>query len=153
MPVTERLVQPLLETIIRHPRVVLTAFLLAAVALGWEARHFQIDASADTLLTKNDKDYIRTQIVNRRFSPQEFLLVAYKPKKWPVFSEQSFKDLMTLRRRLGEMDRVAAVHSILDVPLLSLTGGDLGSIKDPSQWTVENKHFKLEQIRQALSSA
>jgi len=150
MPVTERLVQPLLETIIRHPRVVLTAFLLAAVALGWEARHFQIDASADTLLTKNDKDYIRTQIVNRRFSPQEFLLVAYKPKKWPVFSEQSFKDLMTLRRRLGEMDRVAAVHSILDVPLLSLTGGDLGSIKDPSQWTVENKHFKLEQIRQAF---
>lgn len=151
MPNTEKLFHPLLNIIISHPRVVLGIFLLCTAALGWQARNFRVDASADTLLMRNDPDYIRTEAVNRRFSPQEFLLVAYKPKKGPLLSERTFRDLRTLSKKIRRIPRVESVRSILDVPLFSLVEGGLPSLKDPSRWDMEHRHYSIAQLKKAFT--
>jgi predicted RND superfamily exporter protein len=150
MPNTERLVHLLLEPIISHPKIVLTIFLICTGVLGWQARHFQIDASADTLLMRDDPDYIRTEVVNRRFSPQEFLLVAYKPKNGPLLSGQTIKDISSLSEKLRRLPRVESVRSILDVPLFSLVEGGLSSLKKPSDWTMEHRHYRTDQLKMAF---
>jgi hypothetical protein len=129
---------------------VLAIFLLCASLLGWQARHFEIDASADTLLMRDDKNYIQTQIMNRRFSPQEFLLVAYKPKDHTLLSEQTFRDLRSLSKKLRGLERVESVRSILNVPLLTLADGGLSSQVKPSEWTMEHRRFSVAQLREAL---
>jgi len=152
MPSTraESLVHKLLGIIVSRPKAVLVLFLLCTGALGWQARHFEIDASADTLLMRDDPDYIRTRIVQRRFSPQEFLLVAYKPKDRPLFSEQTFSDLGSLSKKLRRLDRVESVRSILNVPLFSQVEGGLSSLKDPSDWTMEHRHYSNAQLKEAF---
>jgi hypothetical protein len=147
MPITDKSVHALLGAIISHPKAVLVIFFLGTCVLGWQARHFQIDASADTLLMRNDPNYIQTQVVNRRFSPQEFLLVAYKPRNRPLFSEQTFEDLRTLSAKLRRLDRVESVRSILNVPLFSQIEGGISSIKDLSQSTVEHRNYPITQIK------
>jgi hypothetical protein len=149
MPSTERL-HTLLGTIVSHPRAVLAVFLLCTVALGWRAKDFQIDASADTLLMRDDPNYIRTRIVNRRFSPQEFLLVVYKPRNAPLLSEKTFKDLRTLAEKLRALDRVESVRSILNVPLFFQVEGGLTALKDPSELTLEKRHYGIAQLRKAF---
>ena len=67
-PISNRLQQALLH----HPGIVLTVFLAVTVVLGWQARNFEVDASAETLLTQDNEHYINTQLVNRQFSPDEF---------------------------------------------------------------------------------
>lgn len=150
MSSTERPVAALLGTIISHPRTVLAVFLLCTAALGWEARHFQIDASADTLLMRDDPDYIRTQVVNRRFSPREFLLVVYKPNHRPLFSERTFRDLRALREKLRRLPRVESVRSMLDVPLFSRMKGGISSWKDLSRWTVEHHKYSAAQLEESF---
>ncbi len=150
MRIIEGPAQFLLDRIVSFPRTVLFIFLAATAVLGWQARHFAIDASADTLLTKDNRDYIQTLLVNRRFSPQEFLLVVYRPRTDAVFSPQTFSDLQALGRKLDAMDRVQSTRSILNVPLLSLAGADLSTLTDPSQWTEEKKHFEIGQLQQAF---
>lgn len=148
MPIINRLSHLFLETVIFHPKKILALFVALTVALGWQARNFRIDASADTLLMQNDPNYILTQTVNHRFSPQEFLLVAYKPKNHPLLSEQTFSDLRALERKLLKIDRVESVRSILNVPLFSQIQGGIASADDISQWTITLKDFSINQIKE-----
>lgn len=141
----------MLAFIVAHPRPVLAVFVVCAGLLGWQARHFQIDASEETLLTPNNVNYIRTQIMNRRFAPEEFLLVAYRPRHWPVFSRQTFGDLRELSARLRRLERVKSVRSILNVPLLRLAEKDASLELDPSALTVDKAHFSLPRIRRAFT--
>ncbi|MEX1197473.1 MAG: MMPL family transporter [Pseudohongiellaceae bacterium] len=140
----------LVDVITRHPLVVLALFVVGSAALGWQARHFQIDASADTLLTQDNEHYIRTQVMNQRFAPQEFLLVAYAPKDGELFSEQSLADLRSLSQQLLALERVESVRSVLNVPLLSLMEGGLGNF-DADAWTHEQQQFSSEQLTTAFA--
>jgi predicted RND superfamily exporter protein len=97
MPITDSPVRAILGAVVAHPKAVLIVFLLCTGALGWQARKFEIDASADTLLMRDDPNYVLSRVLNRRFSPQEFLLVAYRPLDRPLFSPQTFRDIRELR--------------------------------------------------------
>lgn len=146
----EKIVQWTIGRVTAHPRIVLLAFLLCTCALGWQARHFRIDASADTLLMRDNPHYVRTQVVNRRFSPQEFLLIAYEPTRHSVFSEQTFADLRAMTDRLLRIERVEAVRSILNTPLFVLADGELSSQTDPDSLTIEAHDFDMSELSEAF---
>ena len=140
----------LLAFILAHPLLVLAGFAVIGSGLGWQARHFEIDASADTLLTEDNQDYIQTQLMSQRFSPQEFLLIAYKPDDGRVLSQQTFAKLASLTERLKQIDRVESVRSILNVPLLSLMDNGLSG-GDPGNWTLEKKNFSTELLQETFA--
>ena len=58
---------------------ILVAFVIALAGLGFYIKQFRIDASADTLLVKDNKLYIQTQVADQTFNPQEFILLALQP--------------------------------------------------------------------------
>lgn len=97
-------------------------------ALGYQVRHFEIDASAETLLTRNNAKYIEYTLLRQVFAPEEFLLVAYRPTQGALFSAQTFDRLRELRGELQSLDRVRTVRSVLDVPFPTLA--DAGSFSD-----------------------
>jgi hypothetical protein len=150
MPAAERLVGAFAGVVVARPRLVLALFLVCTAALGWQARRFEMDAGADTLLTKENEHYLQTQIVDQRFAAQEFLLIAYKPREWPVLSEQTFRDLRALKKELKRLERVESVRTILDVPLLPANAG-LSASTDPAEWTIERHNFSLKQLQQEFS--
>lgn len=147
---TDNIVKLITGRITAHPRIVLLIFLLCTCALGWQARNFQIDASAETLLTRDNPLYVKTQIVNRRFSPREFLLIAYEPTKEAVFSEQTFADLRALIERLSQIERVESVISILNTPLFVLDDGSSALQADPESLTIETQDFGMKELSDAF---
>ncbi|MGS2719042.1 efflux RND transporter permease subunit [Paraglaciecola aestuariivivens] len=131
----------------RHPLITSIAVLILTLGLAWYVQYFKIDASADTLLVKDNQLYIQSQIMNQRFAPDEFILLAYEPKKHALFSQQSFDDIQALSEKIGQLTRVNSVTHILNVPLLSQMG-QLDPNIDPQQWTWQNKAFSFEQMRE-----
>lgn len=150
MQITERGFLALIKVIVRFPKTVLLLFIICTGGLGWHAQYFEINASADTLLMKDDKQYLETQVMNRRFSPQEFLLIAYKPKKGSVFSATHLKNIGIISEKLRTVKRIESVRSILNVPLFWLYEGGLSSSLDPSQLTVESQHYDAIDLKDAL---
>lgn len=140
MPSAERLTRSFFALVAEHPRSVLAAFLAVTAALGWHAGSFKIDAGADTLLTKDNEHYVQTKLVDRRFGAREFLLIAYKPRTWPVLSERTFRDLRALDRKLSRLERVESVRSILDVPLPP-RGGRPDAASNLAEWTIEKRRY------------
>lgn len=139
----------LVAVMLKHPLWVLLVFAVCASALGWQARKFEIDASADTLLTQGNELYIRTQVMSERFSPQEFLLVGYQPRNHPLLSQKTLQDLSDLSEQLRQLERVEAVRSIRNVPLLSLMENPM-TAGNPGDWTQANKQFSMEQLQETF---
>lgn len=150
MPSTDSIVKLITGRITAHPRIVLLIFLLGTCVLGWQARNFRIDASADTLLMRDNPLYVRTKVVNRRFSPQEFLLIAYEPLKNSVFSRQTFADIADLSERLCRIERVESVCSILNTPLFVLADTASSLQADPASLTIEKQDYSMKELSDAF---
>src|SRR5690606_24566537 len=133
-----RLTRTFVDFILRWPKAVLLLFVLVTAALGSQAPRFTIDASPDTLLTRDNILYTQTQQINQRFTPQEFMLVTYQPHDNPVLSEQTFTALRSLSDELLALERVESVRSILNVPIFSQAPDLRGGNIDLSQLTVES---------------
>lgn len=140
----------LAQRIVAFRLVILLLFAALITAATFLLPQFRIDASAETLLVKNNALYIKTQQANQRFSPDEFILVAYKPHNGKLFSSDTFADLTALSAQYAKMPRVQSVTSILNVPLLAdasaLTAGT-----NVADLTWQKQQYPAAQMQQLLS--
>jgi len=105
------------RVVLAYPRTVLVCLAVSIAILGYQARHFRLDASADTLLLENDEDLHYSRELDARYGARELLVLTYTPRR-DVFCEQSLAALARLRDELRRLKRVAEVQTVLDVPLL-----------------------------------
>jgi len=103
--------------ILNRPIFVILALLGLFSYLGFHARDFRLDASADSLILENDADYKSFREINKTYGTARYLLMTYKPKG-DLFSPETLGNLGSLRDELNEIKRVSSVFTILDVPLL-----------------------------------
>lgn len=135
-----------IDLMLSWPKTILAAFLILVAALGWQARHFEIDASPDTLLTQGNELYIQTQDVNQRYAPQEFLLLTYEPTAHPLYSEQTFASVRALTESVLAMDRVESVRNMLNVPLFANVTNVQDVSGDLDNMTINDGEFQMQQI-------
>ncbi|GAA0858622.1 efflux RND transporter permease subunit [Aliiglaciecola litoralis] len=140
----------LAQLLIRHGKWTLFLFSIMAVVAAYFTQQFRIDASADTLLVKDNKLYIETQVMNQKFSPDEFILVAYQPKQHELFSSKTFEDIQQLSAAFSKLPRVKSVTHILNVPLLSLSSS-LSADLDPNNYTWESQHYSAQQMKDVFT--
>ncbi|MEE4264135.1 MAG: MMPL family transporter [Desulfobacteraceae bacterium] len=105
------------KLILRYPRLVILCILVAIAFLGYKARDFQLDASAETLLLETDKDLQYSRIIKARYGGYDYLVMTYAPDH-DLFSDKGLADLTRLRDELLQLKSVSSVVSILDIPLI-----------------------------------
>jgi hypothetical protein len=105
------------KVILSYPKSILFFFLLCVTALGFQAQHLEIDASAETLLLEDDKDLAFTRKVNERYGTSDFLVLTYSPQE-ELLVDSTLNSLRKLSAELLALDRVESIDSILNVPLL-----------------------------------
>jgi predicted RND superfamily exporter protein len=103
--------------VLDRPVLVILGLIVVISILGYKARDFKVDASAETLLLENDQDLHYARQVSARYGSNDFLIVAYAPREGDLFSETTLQNLRRLKAELEKLERVSSVLSILDVPL------------------------------------
>ncbi len=131
--------------------VIVVVGVILTVILGWQARNFTVDASADTLLMKDNRDYLLTQLADQKFSPDEFILVAYKPKSETLFSGEVLQRVVDISGELEKIERVATVRSITNVPFFGVAK-DIGTELDPAGLTWQRNRFSAESMKNILTN-
>ena len=139
--------------ILRAPFI---SVLVVLVMTAWFASHIpnlKLDASADSLVLEGDAalDYYRES--SQRYRSEEFLLVTYRPDS-DLFSDDSLRQLGTLRDELKRLPGVSGVQSILDVPLLNSPKISLSEItKADSVQTLSSQGINRELVRVELQES
>jgi hypothetical protein len=85
--------------------------------LGYFAKDFKIDASAETLMQENDESLRYAREISARYGIEDFLIIAYSPEA-DLLSDQTLGHIARLRDEIKSMERVESVITVLDVPLL-----------------------------------
>jgi len=105
------------KVVLKRPIFVILCLLAVVIFLGYNAKDFKLDASAETLLLENDKDLQYSRLISSRYGEHDYLLMTYAPKD-DLFSDKALEKLTRLRDELRQLERVSSVVSILDAPLL-----------------------------------
>jgi len=103
--------------VLGHPWIVFFCVSAAVGFLTLQARHFRLDASAETLVLENDEDLRYARLISSRYGQQDFLVLTYTPRS-DLLSDKTLASLAQLRDDLMRIGSVTSVVSILDVPLL-----------------------------------
>ncbi|MGD9106897.1 MAG: MMPL family transporter [Desulfobacterales bacterium] len=135
------------KVILRRPILTIICILAVVSFLGYKAKDFRLDASAETLVLENDEDLRYSRLIDSRYGLQEYLVMTYAPED-DLFSDQVLSNLSRLRDELKGIARVSSVVSILDVPLLESPPVPIkelaANIQTLESQTVDKKLAKIE---------
>ena len=74
-------INQLYKKFLERPKLILISLILIFSFSVYNAKNFQLDASADSLLLENDHDLNYLRSVNERYSSEDFFVITYSPKK------------------------------------------------------------------------
>jgi len=135
------------KVILKRPGLVIICILAVVSFLGYKAKDFKLDASAETLVLENDKDLRYSRLIASRYGVQDYLVMTYAPQGY-LFSDKVLSNLARLRDELKGLKRVSSVVSVLDVPLLEsppvLIKELAANIQTLESKTVDKKLAKIE---------
>ena len=134
-----------------RPWPLLIALLLVLMVLGWHARDFRLDASADSLLLENDEDYKVFRELSERYQSKSFLVVAFVPEQG-VFAASTLKRVDKLALDVEEVPGISSVVSLLDVPLLAQGEGSLTELAGNYR-TLRDSEVDLDKARDELTTS
>jgi uncharacterized protein len=140
------------RSVIRRPVVVLVVATLLVAALGAFAPRFQLDASSETLVMEGDEAVRFYRLVRAQYESDDFLVVTYTPEGG-LFTDRSMDRLAALRDALLDIEQVAEVTTLLDVPLIDGLDVSLTDLPtDPDALTCDGPD-RARDCRRALDSA
>ena len=118
------------KVVLKRPEIFTVVLLVISAIIASNITHFELDASADSLTLEDDEDVRYYREMRKHFpSTDDFLVIAYSPNR-DLFSDQSLGILAALQHDLLELEGVAAVNSILNVPLLHDPDMELTTVSD-----------------------
>ncbi len=126
-------------------------FVVLLAALGWQARKFSIDASAETLLVKDDRNYLISQKASQRYEPEEFILVAFKPSQFGIFDKRTQDIIKELSADIEQIPRVKSVRSLLNMPIFIGVDAFSADLK-PDQLTWEARGLNSLEMEKILAN-
>ena len=108
-------INQLYKKFLERPKLILITLILILSFSVYNAKNFQLDASADSLLLENDPDLNYLRSVNERYSSEEFFVITYSPKK--KINEESIKELKKFVDEINNIKWVSKSISVLKSPL------------------------------------
>ncbi|MCP3952310.1 MAG: RND family transporter [Desulfobacterales bacterium] len=138
--------------VLDRPVLVILGLIVVISILGYQARNFKVDASAETLLLESDPDLLYARQISARYGSNDFLIVAYVPKEGDLFSEKTLKNLHSIKAELEKLERVSSVLSILDVPLFEsppLTYAELSEGARTLESTTTDRQLARVEFRES----
>ena len=125
--------------VLKNPKLVFLALIIALLTFGYYSKDFRLDASSETLLIEGDPDLKYLQEISKRYGSKEFLILTYTPKDGMI-DDNSINNLLSLKYKIQSLDWVHSVITLLDIPLLD-------NSEEPLQERLENfKTLKDEDV-------
>ena len=103
------------KKLLEKPKFILFLIVLVFSFSVYNAKNFQLDASADSLLLENDPDLNYLRSVNERYSSEDFFVITYSPKK--KINNETIQELNKFVNEIDNIQWVSKTISILNAPL------------------------------------
>jgi predicted RND superfamily exporter protein len=142
---SDRLIDAWYRLVLGRPLLVLAVFAVVLAGAVHQARYFELDASAESLMLEGDADLEEYRTIRQRYGSDDFVFVTFTPNG-DLFDEGTLDTIASLREDLAAIDRVASVTSLLDVPLVQGEGVTFETLQEGAP-TLRDPGVSMEQAR------
>ena len=139
------------NTILKNPKIIFVALIVAILSFGYYSKDFRLDASSDTLLIEGDPDLAYLNEVSERYGSKDFLILTYTPNEGMV-TDNSINNLLSLKYKIQSLDWVHSVITLLDVPLLDNSDAPLQERLESFKTLKDEDVDKNRGFREILNS-
>ena len=94
-----------------------TAFIIL-LFFSFHSQNFRLDASSDTLILQNDKNFKYFNYYNNIFPTKNFLVLAIKSEK--IIDIDYINQIKVIKNKLEKIEGIESVFTIIDAPILLL---------------------------------
>ncbi len=112
-------------------------------------KNFRIDASSDTLVAKNDQDFLYYKSYSQLFTSENFLLLAVKNNG--EVDNKFVEKFEFLSKEILKLKNVKRVFSFIDAPILFLNNTSLNTLSSNDIETLRNTNYNLKEVIKELS--
>ena len=134
--------------VLRFPLATLIALTFVIVYFLLYIPQFELDASAESLILENDSSLKYYRSIRERYGSDDFLIVTYSPEK-ELFSSEVLANIKRLRDELKQLEQVASVTSLLDVPLVESPPMTLAEITRAAR-TLESDDVNIKMAEREM---
>ena len=113
-------------------------------------KNFRIDASSDTLVAKNDIDFLYFNEYSKLFTSENFLILAVKNND--EIDQKFINKFELLSQEILEIKNVNRVFSFIDAPILFLNNASLNSLSENNIETIKNSKYNVLEVLKELSN-
>ncbi|MDT8390665.1 MAG: MMPL family transporter [Lentisphaeria bacterium] len=135
--------------VLEIPRLTLLVMLGLFVVCLFQARHFFLDASTDSLMLESDPELRLYRKISRRYESLSLLAVTYTPAKGDIFDTHNLRVLKRLRDDIRLLPQVETAVSMLDVPLFQNPPVPISQVVDNIR-TLEDPEVDMELAKREL---
>jgi len=125
-----------------------TAFLIL-LFFAFHTQNFRLDASSDTLILQNDKNFKYFNYYNNIFPTKKFLVLAIKSEK--IIDIDYIRQIKTLKNKLKKIEGIESIFSITDAPILLLNDLKLTDLRNKEMQTLDNSQIDINLALNELS--
>ncbi len=146
-----RLVNGFYRAVIGHPLITIVVVVLLLAAAVHQAQHFELDASAESLMLEDDQDLATYRDIREQYGSESFLFVTFNPQA-PLFERSALETLDSLRSDLAAVQGVSSVMSMLDVPLVQGPDVSFETLQN-SPPTLRDDDVSLQRAREEFRTS
>ena len=107
-------------------------------------KDFRIDASSDTLVAQNDKDFLYFNYYNEIFKSNNYLILAIKSNK--IIDKKYINHIESLSNEIIKLENVYNVFNINKAPILLLNNSSIGDLSNQNIETLINTNYDLNNV-------
>ena len=125
-----------------------TAFLIL-LFFAFHSQNFRLDASSDTLILQNDKNFKYFNYYNNIFPTKNFLVLAIKSEQ--IIDIDYINQIKIIKNKLEKIKGIESIFSIIDAPILLLNELKLSDLANKEIQTLDNSQIDINKALNELS--
>ena len=114
-------------------------------------KDFRIDASSDTLIAQNDKDYLYYNEYQKIFSSKNTLVIAVKSSE--EIDKNLLDEIRIISDKINKIEEVSSVYNINKAPILFLNETTLIDLSNNNYETLLNTEYEISEVLKEFSES
>ena len=135
----------------QYYRALVFITLLVVATSTFYVDQFQLDTSADALVLDNDPSLLALRDIKTQFGIKDYVLITYTPND-DLFSQSSINVIANLKNHIQQIENIASITSVIDVPLLRNGEFKLANLQDNIK-NLQSPDVDLDAARQEMISS
>ena len=130
------------------PKIKLIFFISLALSIlilsFFFIKNFRIDASSDTLVAQNDKDFEYFNNYSKLFKSENFLILAVENNN--ELNEEFIRNIESISSKILSLKSVSQVFSFIDAPIFFLNNTSLSNLNANNLENLRNTNLKIDDV-------